>query len=103
MTYAEFKEDEKARFAAIRAARDDLPDGSGIIVNWSPPLPDPVPGMRFDPGGWIYQIFRNGFKCVGGSSHDSLEATQARAVRYAAEKGIESPAIVVIDMREARP
>lgn len=100
MAYDEFKKDEKDLFAAIRAARDTLPDGSGIIINWSPPSPDPVPGMRFDPGGWIYQIFRNGNKSMGGSSHDSLEATKARAVRYAAEKGVESPAIVVIDMRE---
>lgn len=91
--------DEKARFDAIRAARDDLPNGSGIIINWSPPMPDPVPGMRYDPGGYIYQIFRNGFKCIGGSSHSSLEDTKARAVRYAAEKGIENPVIVVIDRR----
>jgi hypothetical protein len=96
-----YKEKQEARFKAIRMARDNLPKGTGIIINWSPPLPDPVPGMRYDPGGWIYQIFRNGSKFMSGSSHDSLDATKARAVRYAAEKGIEAPAVIVIDMREA--
>jgi hypothetical protein len=67
-----------------------------IIINWYRPMPDPVPGMRDDPGGYIYQIFRDdGRKVIGGSSHSDLEKTTARAIRLAAEKGIVDPEIII--------
>ena len=68
-----------------------------IDVKWSPPMPDPVPGMRHDPGGYIYRLYRDGALLMSGSAHHvTAETVGVRAARYAAEKGLHCLPVVIL-------
>lgn len=65
-------------------------DIAQIRVDYRAPLDPAVYGYgpRIDPGGYIYQIFCDGVKCIGGSVN-TLDETVAwkRAFKVAIDKG----------------
>lgn len=59
-----------------------------VEIAWSDPMPDPVPGMRHDPGGWVFRVFKGGSPAVSGTHHGARAAVEAYARRIAADKGL---------------
>lgn len=68
-----------------------------IEINWRSPMPDVVPGMRHDPGGYIYRLYRDGKLLMSGSAHNvTAEAVGARAAGYAAAKGLHDVPVNIL-------
>jgi hypothetical protein len=67
-----------------------------IEITWRAPMPrQPDDCALYDPGGYIYRVFRDGALTHSGSSGSDLAWTQAHALRIAAASGIIDPPIYV--------
>lgn len=68
-------------------------DMNRIEIKYRPPHPYPLPtDPRIDPGGYVYAIYQDGRKRIGGTS-GGLDKDKAlrNAKRAAAQAGIEVP------------
>lgn len=70
---------------------------SHIRLKWFDPPTGLVGSGARRVGGWHYGIWNaTGFRVMGGTCGPDLEQAKARTLRFAAEKGIDSPTVEVI-------
>jgi hypothetical protein len=58
-----------------------------IEVTYRPPMPDPVPGMLHDPGGYVYRVRREDRRLRFSGASRGLDVEKAKARAMNAAKG----------------